>query len=622
MSADDEKTKTTKECSRTEQDETIKLRVSQLRKELSEYKQQNDALLAEKRKYDELKQRHKALKKKNIGIVKGLKDEINKLQKTKKNHHDEIKQQSESATDYISQIEELNKRICGLEDELKSSNIRNSVIYKQYQTANEQNLQHKQLQNDYKNLQKTHEESTKKYQELGLECAQRTQSITDLQKLLDSQRRDCSKLKQENVSKGVAIKALETELATSMAQSLENVSSFKLQCRRIMDALNTENASLLQKMDDIQTKYDELCKWCHSEKEKNERNSLELKVATESNEELKEQIKLLTQSIKTFEGENFREQFEASQVKYDDEMKKSQRNFDESFNEFKRKHQDEMNALKAENKNLYKSDKEKIDKISTELKKKTESIEELEKEIKLLTSENEKLQQRIKIFDDDKTLQRLNELQAKFDEVQRKVGESLSKTNKRHKDEITALKVENKNLSDQLAEALKEKKEPVGEATKDERNVNELQRESGVQTECSTEYKVKYDELLQKYEEKLDVVSQLKDNIKSMTAQNIKKEQEIKKMVEEKQVEQKKEIINNIKYKIIESEHSLAFIKEELVGVTKRIKMRLSVPQITNSDADLVDVLLVRQKQMIQEYKYESDLIKKLNKELETEMNK
>merc|ERR1712228_60414 len=51
-------------------------------------------------------------------------------------------------------FEDLNKRIFELEDDLKATNIRNAVIYKQYIAENEQNLKWKEMECDFNKLQK------------------------------------------------------------------------------------------------------------------------------------------------------------------------------------------------------------------------------------------------------------------------------------------------------------------------------------------------------------------------------------------------------------------------------------------------------------------------------------
>merc|ERR1712228_798577 len=158
--------------------------------------------------------------------------------------------------------------------------------------------------------------------------------------------------------------------------------------------------------------------------------------------------------------------------------------------------------------------------------------------------------------------------------------------------------------------------ESVNERLAELQQKNEkISSELKIKNKYNQQWKVK-NELIKQCENKFDIISDLKENINSLTSQIIDYQQQIKQIQQVQTEDQKKEIVNKLKMKIIETENAKDLIKKELVGLTKRIKMRLSVPQNTNFDGDLVDVLLSRQKKMIKEYKIKCDLTEKLNEQL------
>merc|ERR1712228_1136874 len=92
------------------------------------------------REYDKLKKENDDVKEKNADLMK------------------EYEQMNEALNDKLNEskmkFEDLNKRIFELEDDLKATNIRNAVIYKQYIAENEQNLKWKEMECDFNKLQK------------------------------------------------------------------------------------------------------------------------------------------------------------------------------------------------------------------------------------------------------------------------------------------------------------------------------------------------------------------------------------------------------------------------------------------------------------------------------------
>ena len=168
---------------------------------------------------------------------------------------------------------------------------------------------------------------------------------------------------------------------------------------------------------------------------------------------------------------------------------------------------------------------------------------------------------------------------------------------------------DNANLSQQFT-VLKGKYDKVSLELKEMNGHNNALR---IRNEAMNAKIAKYESLIKEYDNKMDVVANLKEQI-------VRYQQQIQTMKEEKKAEVKRGKVNNLKYKVIESQSSLDLIKKELARVTKDVKIRLSTPQRTKFDGDLIDVLLGRQTKLIKEYKREYDLAQQLNQELDSQM--
>merc|ERR1712228_540774 len=226
--------------------------------------------------------------------------------------------------------------------------------------------------------------------------------------------------------------------------------------------------------------------------------------------------------------------------------------------------------------------------------------------------ENRALQEKYqKLESVNREYEQMNEAQSKYQEA---IKENVSMTQK-----MNAMKTELDEMRSKYNE-IKKECNSIKDQNDIKKKYQELEnkyQEQKICIECLEKTKHSLEsELKMTKKQSLDHMN----SFKSLTLQNIDYQQQIKQMVQAQKEQQKKEIVNNLKYQIIESEHSLALIKKELVGVTKRIKMRLSVPQNTKFDGDLIDVLLSRQKKMIQEYEQAMNMAQKLNQQLESEM--
>merc|ERR1712048_1227834 len=115
-----------------------------------------------------------------------------------------------------------------------------------------------------------------------------------------------------------------------------------------------------------------------------------------------------------------------------------------------------------------------------------------------------------------------------------------------------------------------------------------------------------------------EMIKEYENNKETETVASLK--EQIETMKEEKRAEIKKDKVNTLKYKVVESQCSLDLIKKELARVSKDLKIRLSTPQRTKFDGDLIDALLGRQTKLIKEYKCEYDILQQLNQELDGHM--
>merc|ERR1712228_467135 len=230
------------------------------------------------------------------------------------------------------------------------------------------------------------------------------------------------------------------------------------------------------------------------------------------------------------------------------------------------------------------------------LQEKYQKLESVNREYDKLKKENDDVKEK----NDDlmKECEQMNEVQSKYQEA---IKENVSMSQK-----MNAIKTELDEMRSKYNE-IKKECNSIKDQNDIKKKYQELEnkyQEQKICIECLEKTKHSLEsELKMTKKQSLDHMN----SFKSLTLQNIDYQQQI-------------EIVNNLKYQIIESEHSLALIKKELVGVTKRIKMRLSVPQNTKFDGDLIDVLLSRQKKMIQEYEQAMNMAQKLNQQLESEM--
>merc|ERR1712228_961568 len=548
------------ETSRSEQDKIIKIKMTELKKELNALKIQNNELNERYKnlgsKYYELQQKNNAMKKRNSGIVKGLKSQIIKLQSKSKQ-----KEQQQIITSLKQKINQINQqwnnckiKLEKAQNDLVATNILSDGFFNSQIKQNKMNKTRRKSMSD-------------------LECNQEQQN--DKEDIVETLKNEISqiskKLDEERASK-------ETIQRSKSEAESEVISKYNAQ-QKIINNLRDENEALNDKLNESKIKFEDLNKRIFeledNLKASNVRNAViykQYKSANEQNLKWKEYGKAAKSEYDKLEKENLSKQ----------QMIKSL--------------ETELKSAKEKNLNFVNLFKSQCKELNTDKANLSQKITDFEIKYDKLLSQNNKLKQELEVSNRF-AMKEQHELNEKYKTL-----------------EMRKSSFDDESVNERLAE-LQQKNEKISSELKIKNKYNQQWK---VKYECLMDVK---NELIKQCENKFDIISDLKENINSLTSQIIDYQQQIKQIQQVQTEDQKKEIVNKLKMKIIETENAKDLIKKELVGLTKRIKIRLSVPQNTNFDGDLVDVLLSRQKKMIKEYKRKCDLTEKLNEQLVSEIN-